>query len=226
MTFSQCAPNHFVLDESHPLSRELYANVFSEIAPSTERNVTRLFDVSSVTEKPILFRKVIQCLAQRYRSMDEAGPTHVLAVESRGYLIGAPLAVELGLPLVLVRETKRFPSSFVRESQRMKVLPPSQSIRHGSIDSNARLLVVDDFVGAGRTVISALRLADIVGAKVVEVAAVCDAVGLDGVTSIHAADNGAFRTTPILTLMRFRADRHMLQEQMMVYNPRLTVSKI
>ncbi|ORC87678.1 putative Adenine phosphoribosyltransferase [Trypanosoma theileri] len=226
MSVCECAPNHFLLDESHPLAKDLYANVFSEVAPSSGRNVTRLFDVSSVTERPMLFRKVIEFLAQRYRAMGDAGPTHILAVESRGYLIGAPLAVELGLPLVLVRETKRFPASFVRESQQLNELPPSQSIRNGSVGSNARVLIVEDFVGCGRTAVSVLRLAGIVGATVVEMAAVCDAAALKGVEAIHAADGGAFRKTPIFTLMRFRADNNTLREQMMVYNPHITASKL
>ncbi|KEG12226.1 putative Adenine phosphoribosyltransferase [Trypanosoma grayi] len=219
MSIAVCAPKHFVLKESHPLTKELYANVFGEPSPSLHRNVSRLFDVSSLTENPALFRQVIQFLGERYRSMGADGPTHILGLESRGYLIGAPLALELGIPFVLARETKRFPSSFVRESPNATALVPSHSIRNNSISSDSRVLIVDDFIATGKTVISVLWLTDIVGAKVVEVVAACDVPRLNGVGAIHKAGDGTFKEIPVLTLMHFKATREAIKAQLQILKP-------
>ncbi|ESS69935.1 Adenine phosphoribosyltransferase [Trypanosoma cruzi] len=213
MAIAECSPNHLVLKESHPLSKDLYANVFGETSSFPGDNATRLFDVSSITENPPLFRKVIHFLAQRYRDMGDAGPTHVLCVESRGYLLGSPLALELGVPLVLASATKRFPSTFLPEGQGPMVMPKSYSVRNGSISSDSRVLIVDDFIATGRSLVSVLRLMAIVDAKVIEAVAVCNVPSLDGIGAIHKSDGCRFGQTPIFTLMQLKASQETVKEQ-------------
>ncbi|ESL08287.1 adenine phosphoribosyltransferase [Trypanosoma rangeli SC58] len=227
MAVAECSPNQLVLDESHLLSQELYASVFGEALSSTHDNITRLFDVSSITEKPLLFRKVIDFLAQRYRAMGKAGPTHIVSLESRGYVIGAPLAFELGISFVMCHTTKRFPSSFVHEDKTLKYLPPSYSIRNGSLSSDARVVVVDDFIATGHSLISVLQLIeDIVGAKVVEVAVVCDVPSLNGVAAVRKAEGGRFRQTPILALMHLNASQETIQNQLVEHTALVTHSRL
>lgn len=80
--------------------------------PSTCNKVPRLYDVS-ITENRVLFKQLISWLAARYRLMGSDGPTHILAIEARGCFIGAPLAVELGLPFVALRQDDPSPNAYV-----------------------------------------------------------------------------------------------------------------
>ncbi|RNE99872.1 adenine phosphoribosyltransferase, partial [Trypanosoma rangeli] len=190
-------------------------------------NITQLFDVSTITENPLLYRKVIDFLAQRYRAMGKAGPTHILSLESRGYVIGAPLAVELGISFVMCHTTKRFPSSFVHEDKHFNYLPPSYSIRNGSLSSDARVVVADDFIATGQSLISVLQLIeDIVGAKVVEVVVVCDVPLLNGVAAVHKTVWGRFGKTPIFALMHPNISQETIQDQLVAHTDLVTHSRL
>ncbi|RNF19772.1 adenine phosphoribosyltransferase [Trypanosoma conorhini] len=227
MAVVERSPKHLVLSESHPLSKELYANVFGEVLSSKHGTVTQLFDVSSITERPLLFKKVIGFLAERYRAMGKAGPTHILSLESRGYVIGAPLAFELGIPFVLAQVTKRFPSSFVHEDKALTYLPPSFSIRNGSLSKDSRVVIADDFIATGRSLTSVLRLTEeIVGAAVVEAVVVCDVPLLNGVEAVHNSEGARFKKTPIFTLMHFNATQETIHNQLVAHSTQLTCHKL
>ncbi|CBH12207.1 Adenine phosphoribosyltransferase, putative [Trypanosoma brucei gambiense DAL972] len=218
-------PHHFTLADTHPLAKELHANIFGE-SDLTHANSAHVYDISSLTEKPALFRKVIEFLKCRYETMGDTGPTHIIGVESRGYIIGAPLAVALGIPFVTARVTKRFPSSFVPEGDDLKYLPMSRSIRNDSIPPRARVLIVDDFIGTGSTMLAALRLADIVAAQVVEVLTVCDVASLGGIKIIRESDDEMFKETPIFTLIHFKLSPREAEEQLEFVNSYITRSRL
>ncbi|KAH8603819.1 Phosphoribosyl transferase domain [Trypanosoma vivax] len=167
-------------------------------------------------EQPKLFRRIVHFLSERYRAMGAEGP-RTFSVESRGYLLGVPLAMELGLPFVAARVTKRFPSSFIDEGGSLKQLPSSRSIRNASIPQNARVVVVDDFIGTGHTMTTALCVMDIIGARVLEAVTLCDIVAL-------RCGSGAQRgrrllpQTPIVTLVRFHSTMQTAEEQLRLVN--------
>ncbi|KAH8610171.1 hypothetical protein ERJ75_001127600 [Trypanosoma vivax] len=120
MTAVECSPNHFTLDVAHPLAHELHKSLFGD----QTRRRTQLHDIYNLMEQPKLFRRIVHFLSERYRAMGAEGPTHILGLESRGYLLGVPLAMELGLPFVAARVTKRFPSSFIDEGGSSSNCPP------------------------------------------------------------------------------------------------------
>ncbi|KAH8616880.1 Phosphoribosyl transferase domain [Trypanosoma vivax] len=214
MTAVECSPNHFTLDVAHPLAHELHKSLFGD----QTRRRTQLHDIYNLMEQPKLFRRIVHFLSERYRAMGAEGPTHILGLESRGYLLGVPLAMELGLPFVAARVTKRFPSSFIDEGGSLKQLPSSRSIRNASIPQNARVVVVDDFIGTGHTMTTALCVMDIIGARVLEAVTLCDIVALSGVDQVHNADDGYFRQKPIVTLVRFHSTMQTAEEQLRLVN--------
>nr|CCC91322.1 unnamed protein product [Trypanosoma congolense IL3000] len=158
--------------------------------------------------------------------MGAEGPTHVIGVEARGYIIGAPLAVALNIPFVAARVTKRFPSSFIPEDESLGYLPMSRSIRNDSIPPRSRVIIVDDFIGTGNTMLAALRITDIVAAKVVEVLTVCDVASLQGIVKIRRSDDGIFGETPIFSLIHFNLSPQEAIEQLEFVNTHLTRSRL
>ncbi|RHW71688.1 Adenine phosphoribosyltransferase [Trypanosoma brucei equiperdum] len=102
----------------------------------------------------------------------------------------------------------------------------SRSVRNDSIPPRARVLIVDDFIGTGSTMLAALRLADIVAAQVVEVLTVCDVASLGGIKIIRESDDEIFKETPIFTLIHFKLSPREAEEQLEFVNSYITRSRL
>lgn len=194
-------PHQFTLNAENPLFQELTQPNKLYSNPNTKANQPRLYDVSSISENPTLFKDVVRFLAHRYRTMGKKGPTHILAIENRGCILGAPLALELGVPFIPMRHERRSENSFVSEGEDKLPTAPL-SVRNNSINANSRVVIVDDFIISGETMISALDCARIVGSTVVEAFAVCDMSESGGVEQIHSLE--PYKKLNVLTLFRLR----------------------
>lgn len=201
-------PHHLILNPALPFSKALVDTTNFVSSPSRPGwKVPRLYDVSSITEQPKLFQKVIQFYVKRYRAMGANGPTHILAIENRGCFIGIPLAMLLGVPFIPMRRDKINLSDFVTEGDDRPPVPPI-SIRNNSISDTSRVVIIDDFISTGRTMGSAMDCAVIAGATIVEIATLCDLSASGGVEYIHSKQ--AYRNTNILTLFRLRNPMEVL----------------
>jgi adenine phosphoribosyltransferase len=204
---SQCdlievGPHHYTLSPHHPLAKDLInAAQFTASTATHPQKLPRLYDVSSITTNPKLFHSLLYYLANRYRSMGQKGPTHILGIETRGCFIAAPLAFLLNLPFVPMRREDIAENAFVSDGEDK---PPAQPIgvKQGSIDKNSRVLIVDDFISSGATMDSAMDCAVIAGSTIVEVVAMCDMTTSGGVELIHKEK--AFKSVNVFTLFRLR----------------------
>src|SRR3989338_5419884 len=93
--------NHHTLDPKNPIAQEIASSLTWYSPQFSPKNVPRFYDISSLTESPQLFQKVINWMAQRYRSMGSDGPTHILGFDARGFLLGPPIALQLQIPFVM-----------------------------------------------------------------------------------------------------------------------------
>lgn len=198
----EVGPHHYMLSPRHPLSKGLInAAQFTITTAEQPKKLPRLYDVSSITSDPKLFRSLLYFLANRYRSMGKKGPTHILGIETRGCFIAAPLAFLLDLPFVPMRREEIAEGSFVSEGEDR---PPAQPIgvKQGSINKSSRVLIVDDFISSGATMDSAMDCAAIAGSTIVEVVAMCDMSASGGVELIHKEKE--FTNINVVTLFRLR----------------------
>jgi adenine phosphoribosyltransferase len=92
----------------------------------------------------------------------------VLAIESRGFILGAPLALELGLPLQLVRKRGKLPRTALRVSYELEYGVDHLEVHADALRSGGRYLIVDDVVATGGT---AAAVADLVAQQGATVAA-------------------------------------------------------
>lgn len=128
-------------------------------------------DITPVLADPTLFRRTTAALAAPWRG---AGITHVLAIESRGFLFGAPVAQHLGVPLVPVRKPGKLPRARVRESYALEYGTDALELHADAIGSGACVLIVDDVLATGGTAAAVVRLAERCGAAVGGLAVVID----------------------------------------------------
>ena len=198
-------PNYNTLDPQNSIAQEI-ANSLTWYSPQfSPKDVPRFYDISSITEAPKLFRKVIDIMSQRYESMGEAGPTHILGFDARGFLLGPPIALELQIPFVMMRKAEKSPGLLIKSQAYHKEYAEenldTMAIRVGSIEPNSRVVLIDDLIATGGTAISGLELVQACGAQVLELAAVIEIPFLKGIQKIKSYDNGKYRDTPIFTLI-------------------------
>ncbi|KAG5476311.1 hypothetical protein LSCM1_04018 [Leishmania martiniquensis] len=204
----EVGPHHYMLNPEHPLSKALVdAAQYTTSVSAPQTKIPRLYDVSTITEKPALFKRVLHFLADRYRAMGAQGPTHVLGIETRGCILGAPLALLLHLPFVPMRRDDISESAFITEGDDK---PPAQpvAVRNNSIDAASRVVIVDDFISSGCSMDAAMDCAVVAGSTVVEAVAVCDTSVSGGVDYIHKEKQ--FKHTNVLTLFRLRSNLDVL----------------
>eukprot|EP00669_Euglena_mutabilis_P012125 TRINITY_DN6747_c0_g1_i1.p3 TRINITY_DN6747_c0_g1~~TRINITY_DN6747_c0_g1_i1.p3 ORF type:complete len:147 (-),score=51.88 TRINITY_DN6747_c0_g1_i1:387-827(-) len=106
---TEVAPAHFSLDQKDP-DVQFIAQHIPWYGPAySPHAVPSFYDVSGIIETPAAFRKVVDLFVARYRVAGTTGPTAVAGFEARGFLFGVPVALELGLPFVMLRKAGKVP---------------------------------------------------------------------------------------------------------------------
>ncbi len=128
-------------------------------------------DITPVLQNPALFADVTAALALPWKGK---GITHVLAIESRGFLFGAPVAQHLGAALVPVRKPGKLPHARVTERYVLEYGEDAVEVHADALDAKSLVLIVDDVLATGGTAAATRRLAHRLGAGVAGIAAVID----------------------------------------------------
>jgi adenine phosphoribosyltransferase len=97
----------------------------------------------------------------------DAGVTHVVAIESRGFILGAPVAQQLGAGFVPVRKPGKLPHTRRREEYALEYGTDALEVHDDAVNSTARVLIVDDVLATGGTAAATRRLVEALGATVV-----------------------------------------------------------
>lgn len=122
-------------------------------------------------------REICKVLETRYR---DRRVTRIAAVESRGFLLGAPLAMSMGLPLELVRKRGKLPRATLQAQYEKEYGRDIVEIHADAVGSNDRVVLVDDLLATGGTARAAQELIESSGATVVETAFLVELTFLQG----------------------------------------------
>jgi adenine phosphoribosyltransferase len=106
--------------------------------------------------------------------------THVVGIESRGFIFAAPIAQQLGLSLVPVRKPGKLPWRSVREEYQLEYGTDALEMHEDAVGSGSRALVVDDVLATGGTAAATRRLVERAGGLVVAFSFVIDLTFLHG----------------------------------------------
>jgi adenine phosphoribosyltransferase len=119
-------------------------------------------DITPVLHQPALFRDVIDAMAAPYRA---AGITHVVGIEARGFILGAPVALALGAGFVPLRKPGKLPWETVAEKYALEYGEDALHAHRDAVAAGDRVLVVDDVLATGGTAGAAARLVRGLGAE-------------------------------------------------------------
>ncbi|HYW50656.1 MAG TPA: adenine phosphoribosyltransferase [Gemmatimonadaceae bacterium] len=112
-------------------------------------------DITPLLGSPTHFTMAITGMLPPWR---ESGITHVVGVESRGFIFGAPIALALGAGFVPVRKPGKLPHTVLRESYALEYGTDSLEMHSDALPPGARVLVVDDVLATGGTACATARL--------------------------------------------------------------------
>ena len=134
-------------------------------------------DITPMLKSANAMKEVMRRMAEPYR---DAGITSVLAAEARGFVFGAPLAMELGAAFVPVRKPGKLPHKTETLHYDLEYGSDALEIHEDAIEKGDRVLLVDDLLATGGTIEACMKLANRQGADVVGAAFVIELAFLNG----------------------------------------------
>jgi adenine phosphoribosyltransferase len=119
-------------------------------------------DITPILADPTAFRAALDLLAT---VAEPLRPTQVVAIESRGFIFGAPLAAQLGVGFAPVRKPGKLPYRSAREEYTLEYGSGVLEMHEDAV-SGQRVLIVDDLLATGGTAAATARLCQRLGAQV------------------------------------------------------------
>ena len=156
-------------------------------------------DITPLLQDPKVFRVMVDAFVHRY--MDAAmRPDVVAGLDARGFILGAVIAYELAVGFVPIRKKGKLPFTTVEETYELEYGSATVELHADAVKPGDRVLLVDDLIATGGTMMAGKRLLEKLGAEVMEGAAIVDLPELGGSAKLRAAG------LPLFTLVDFARD--------------------
>jgi len=120
-------------------------------------------DITPVLQDPNAFRDAVSEMIQRIRPMK---PDVIVGIESRGFILGAPIALELGVGFVPVRKQGKLPAETCRAEYALEYGTSCIEIHKDAITPGSRVVIVDDLLATGGTARASAQLVEELGGQV------------------------------------------------------------
>jgi adenine phosphoribosyltransferase len=141
-------------------------------------------DITPLLRDGDAFRSLIDTFAERYA---DARIDAVAGIDARGFIIGAALAYRLGCGFIPVRKAGKLPFDTMGESYSLEYGQATVEVHTDAADAGDHVLVVDDLIATGGTILAAAKLMHRLGARIVEAAVVVDLPALGGSARLQEA---------------------------------------
>ncbi|MGV0985847.1 MAG: adenine phosphoribosyltransferase [Limnohabitans sp.] len=136
-------------------------------------------DITPLLQDPRVFRVLIDAFVHRY--MDPAlRPDVVAGLDARGFILGSVVAYELGLGFVPIRKKGKLPFTTVEETYELEYGSATVELHTDAVKPGQRVLLIDDLIATGGTMMAGKKLLEKLGAIVLEGAAIVDLPELGG----------------------------------------------
>ena len=139
-------------------------------------------DISPILEDAILSKEIVQEFKRRTVALELDA---IIGIESRGFIFGMPLAIELGLPFILVRKKGKLPYKTVGVSYDLEYGKAEIEMHVDSIKPGWRVLIHDDLLATGGTATAAAQLVEMQQAKVAGFSFLVELSFLNGAENIR-----------------------------------------
>ena len=141
------------------------------------KGIPRFYDIGGFLKHPRVFKLAIEVLVERYRDQELDS---ICGLDARGFVLGPPVALALGLPFFMMRKKGKMPNAVYGEQYTKEYAgtdalgAPRDAVKPGD-----KVLIIDDLVATGGTLIAAVELVKRLGGTVHECACVVELKFLD-----------------------------------------------
>jgi len=135
------------------------------------------YDISTLLAHPGAWRSTVDGLGKLVTEMQ---PDMLVGIESRGFLVAAPLALELNKGFAMVRKPGKLPGATITHDYDLEYGSDRIELQEGMIKPGQRVVVLDDLLATGGTLAASIALLRRVGADVVGAACIIELTFLNG----------------------------------------------
>ena len=157
--------------------------------PHYPRQGVMFRDITTLLKDPVGFRVTINELVNRYTGVKI---DKVAGIESRGFIIGAALAYQLGVGFVPIRKKGKLPAETVGHDYTLEYGSDRIEMHVDAIAKGEKVLLVDDLIATGGTAEAAAKLIESMGGKIIECCFVIDLPDLGGRTRLEKHGHKVF----------------------------------
>ncbi len=151
-------------------------------------------DITPLLSNPRVFRVLIDQFVHRYF---DVRPDVIAGLDARGFIIGSVVAYELGVGFVPIRKKGKLPFTTVEETYELEYGSATVEIHTDAVKAGDRVVLIDDLIATGGTMMAGRKLLERLGGRVIEGAAIVDLPELGG--SARLRESGL----PLFTLVDF-----------------------
>jgi len=132
-------------------------------------------DITTLLSNGELFHQAIDAMAAPFSDIDK-----VVIIESRGFILGTPIAYALGAGVVPVRKPGKLPYETLSEAYALEYGTNELQIHVDAIEQGERVLIVDDLLATGGTMEATIKLVERLGGSIVGVSVLAELTDLKG----------------------------------------------
>ena len=143
------------------------------------------YDITTLLKDAQAFRSIMDELTGRYR---DKRISKIVGIESRGFILGSPLADRLGTGFVPVRKPGKLPADIFEVKYNLEYGSNSLAIHRDAIALGERVLIVDDLLATGGTAAATVRLVRQLGGEIVGLVFLVELVALKGRDKLNGCD--------------------------------------
>ncbi|TYP73817.1 adenine phosphoribosyltransferase [Paenibacillus methanolicus] len=158
---------------------------YIRVIPDFPQPGIRFKDITTLTNNGEVYKAAIESLRQ---AVADKGIDLIAGPEARGFIVGAPLAVALGVGFVPIRKSGKLPGEVVEASYDLEYGKDKLAIHKDAIKPGQRVLIADDLLATGGTIATTINLIRQLGGEVIGSAFLIELSYLDGRTKLDGID--------------------------------------
>ena len=143
------------------------------------------YDITTLLKDHAAFRKITDELTERYR---DQGVSKIVGIESRGFILGCPLAYTLNAGFVPVRKAGKLPADIFEVKYNLEYGSSSLAIHRDAIEMGEKVLIVDDLLATGGTAAATVNLVRQLGGEIVGLVFLIELLALRGREKLNGCD--------------------------------------
>jgi len=140
------------------------------------------YDISTLLAHPDAWQVALGRLA---KMVGQFQPDILAGIESRGFLVAAPLASRLGLGFTMIRKKGKLPGDTIGHDYELEYGTDTIEIQSDAVKKGQRVVILDDLLATGGTMAASIELLNKVGAEVVGAACIIELTFLNGRSKLN-----------------------------------------